>query len=93
MDRIASEHPTVRAFFAQVGGGSSIYDDAVYEGQSIEMEHWWLWVAFNIGGLSASHREVVARQRGLKPTDLAGIADSARARSKTRCRIRCNSWC
>jgi putative CocE/NonD family hydrolase len=73
-------HPTVRAFFAQIGG-SSIYDDVVYEGQSIEMERLWLWVAFNIGGLSASHREVVARQRGLKPTDLAGIADSARARN------------
>ena len=73
-------HSTVRAFFAQVGS-SSIYDDVVYEGQSIEMERLWLWVAFNIGGLSASHREVVARRRGLKPTDLAGIADSVRARN------------
>jgi len=33
----ASGHPSVRAFFAQAGA-SSIYDDVVYEGQSIEME-------------------------------------------------------
>jgi hypothetical protein len=45
------------------------------------MERLWLWVAFNIGGLSASHREVGALQRGLKQTDLAGIADSVRARN------------
>jgi putative CocE/NonD family hydrolase len=76
----SQRHPTVRAFFAQVGG-SSIYDDVVYEGQSIEMERLWLWLAYNIGGLSASHREAVARQRGLKPADLAAIADSARARN------------
>jgi hypothetical protein len=30
-------HPTLRAFFAQAGA-SGIYDDVVYEGQSIEME-------------------------------------------------------
>ena len=29
---------SLRAFFTQVGG-SSIYDDVVYEGQSIEMGH------------------------------------------------------
>ena len=40
-------HPSVKAFFAQVGG-SSIYDDVVYEGQSIEMERLWLWIAGNI---------------------------------------------
>src|SRR5436309_2552750 len=39
-----------------------------------------LWVAGNIAGLSASHREAVARQRGLKATELAAFADSARAR-------------
>ena len=73
-------HPTVRAFFAQVGG-SSIYDDVVYEGQSIEMERLWLWVAGNIAGLSASHRDAIARRFGLNPTELAAIADSARART------------
>jgi uncharacterized protein len=75
----SQRHPTVRAFFAQVGS-SSIYDDVVYEGQSIEMERLWLWVAGNIAGLSASHREVVARQRGLNVAELATVADSARAR-------------
>jgi hypothetical protein len=34
-------HPSLRAFFAQVGG-SSIYADVVCEGQSIEMERLWL---------------------------------------------------
>src|ERR1700752_3842506 len=63
----SQRHPTVRAFFAQVGG-SNIYDDVVYEGQSIEMERLWLWVAGNIAGLSDSPREAVARQRGVKPT-------------------------
>jgi uncharacterized protein len=74
----SQRHPTVRAFFAQVGS-SSIYDDVVYEGQSIEMERLWLWVAGNIAGLSASHREAIARQRGLNTSELAAIADSARA--------------
>jgi uncharacterized protein len=72
-------HPTACAFFAQVGG-SSIYDDVVYEGQSIEMERLWLWVAGNIAGLSASHREAVARRFGLNATQLSAAADSARAR-------------
>jgi predicted acyl esterase len=70
----------VRAFFAQVGG-SSIYDDVVYEGQSIEMERLWLWVAGNIAGLSAFHRDAVARRFGLSAAELAAIADSARART------------
>ena len=48
----STRHPSLRAFFAQAGG-SSIYDDVVYEGQSIEMERLWLWVARNIPGLSA----------------------------------------
>ncbi len=72
-------HPSVRAFFAQVGG-SSIYDDVVYEGQSIEMERLWLWVARNIPGLSASHREAVMRRHGLSAEDLAAVAASANAR-------------
>jgi putative CocE/NonD family hydrolase len=72
-------HPSVRAFFAQVGG-SSIYDDVVYEGQSIEMERLWLWVARNIPGLSQSHREAVMRRHGLNAEQLADIAESATAR-------------
>ena len=52
----STRHPALRAFFAQAGG-SSIYDDVVCGGQSIEMERLWLWVAKNIPGLSASHRE------------------------------------
>ncbi|MEQ9124060.1 MAG: CocE/NonD family hydrolase, partial [Alphaproteobacteria bacterium] len=40
-------HPALKCFWAQVGG-SSIYDDVVCEGQSIEMERLWLWVAKNI---------------------------------------------
>jgi putative CocE/NonD family hydrolase len=72
-------HPSVRAFFAQVGG-SSIYDDVVYEGQSIEMERLWLWVARNIPGLSPSHREAVMRRYGLSAEQLAAVAASANAR-------------
>jgi putative CocE/NonD family hydrolase len=72
-------HPSVRAFFAQVGG-SSIYDDVVYEGQSIEMERLWLWVARNIPGLSLSHREAVMRQYNLTAEQLADIAKAANAR-------------
>ncbi len=72
-------HPSVRAFFAQVGG-SSIYDDVVYEGQSIEMERLWLWVARNIPGLSLSHREAVMRRSGLSAEQLDAIAASANAR-------------
>ena len=72
-------HPSVRAFFAQVGG-SSIYDDVVYEGQSIEMERLWLWVARNIPGLSSSHREAVMRKHNLTSEQLADIAKSANAR-------------
>jgi uncharacterized protein len=75
----SQRHPTARAFFVQVGG-SSIYDDVVYEGQSIEMERLWLWVAGNIPGLSASHRAAVIRRSGLNATELAAVADSARAR-------------
>ncbi|MBM4255065.1 MAG: CocE/NonD family hydrolase [Deltaproteobacteria bacterium] len=72
-------HPSVRCFFAQVGG-SSIYDDVVYEGQSIEMERLWLWVARNIPGLSVSHREAVMRKYNLTAEQLASIAQSAHAR-------------
>lgn len=72
-------HPSVRAFFTQVGG-SSIYDDVVYEGQSIEMERLWLWVARNIPGLSPSHREAVMRQHGMNVEELAAVADAAHAR-------------
>ena len=79
MAAASQSHPSVRAFFAQVGG-SSIYDDVVYEGQSIEMERLWLWVARNIPGLSLSHREAVMRKYNLTAGQLADIAKSANAR-------------
>jgi hypothetical protein len=44
--RLDAASDTARVF-AQAGA-SSIYDDVVYEGQSIEMERLWLWVARNI---------------------------------------------
>ena len=72
-------HPSVRAFFTQVGG-SSIYDDVVYEGQSIQMERLWLWVARNIPGLSASHRQALLRRHNISAETLAAAADSAATR-------------
>jgi uncharacterized protein len=69
-------HPTLHAFFAQAGA-SSIYDDVVYEGQSIEMERLWLWVARNIPGLSQSHRAAVMRRFGIGATDLDAAASAA----------------
>lgn len=72
-------HRSVRAVFAQVGG-SSIYDDVVYEGQSIELERLWLWVANNIPGLSATHRAAVAERTGLSADQLDAHAAAARAR-------------
>jgi putative CocE/NonD family hydrolase len=72
-------HPSLRAFFAQAGG-ASIYDDVVYEGQSIEMERLWLWVARNIPGLSASHREAVMRRFGIGAAELERAAAAAAAR-------------
>jgi uncharacterized protein len=84
----SQRHPSLRAFFAQVGG-SSIYDDVVYEGNAIEMERLWLWVAKNIPGLSQSHRESVMRKLGISAADLdqATTAANARyARLETACR-------
>jgi len=72
-------HPDLRAFFAQVGG-SSIYDDVVYEGNAIEMERLWLWVAKNIPGLSQSHREAVMRKLGISVAELDQAATAANAR-------------
>src|ERR1700756_5701008 len=72
-------HPSLRAFFAQAGA-SSIYDDVVYEGQSIEMERLWLWVARNIPGLSSSHRDSVIGRRGLGTAELEAAATAAAAR-------------
>src|SRR5258708_31706864 len=69
-------HPSLRAFFAQAGA-SSIYDDVVYEGQSIEMERLWLWVARNIPGLSQSHREAVMRRFGIGAAELDATPPSA----------------
>src|SRR5580700_10164778 len=75
----STRHPSLRAFFAQAGA-SSIYDDVVYEGQSIEMERLWLWVARNIPGLSQSHREAVMRRFGIGAAELDAVAASAAAR-------------
>ncbi|MGA7265839.1 MAG: CocE/NonD family hydrolase, partial [Stellaceae bacterium] len=75
----STRHPTLRAFFAQAGA-SSIYDDVVYEGQSIEMERLWLWVARNIPGLSSSHRDAVMRRVGVSAAELDAAAASAAAR-------------
>src|SRR5712671_354189 len=75
----STRHPSLVAFFAQAGG-SSIYDDVVYEGQSIEMERLWLWVAKNIPGLSASHRAAVMQRFGIGAAELAAAAERAAAR-------------
>src|SRR5260370_28062637 len=72
-------HRSLRAFFAQAGG-SSIYDDVIYEGQSIEMERLWLWVAKNIPGLSGSHRAAVMQRFGLSAAELDAAAERAAAR-------------
>ena len=69
----STRHPSLKAFFAQAGG-SSIYDDVVYEGNAIEMERLWLWVAKNIPGLGAAHREAAMARAGL---DAAGMARAA----------------
>jgi putative CocE/NonD family hydrolase len=75
----STRHPTLRAFFAQAGA-SSIYDDVVCEGQSIEMERLWLWVARNIPGLSLSHRDAVTQRFGVSAAELHVAASSAAAR-------------
>ncbi|MCB1744030.1 MAG: CocE/NonD family hydrolase, partial [Gammaproteobacteria bacterium] len=74
----ASGHPSIGAFFAQVGG-SSIYDDVVYEGQAIEMERLWLWVAKNVPGLSASHKAIAADRAGISLAALEAVAAEANA--------------
>jgi putative CocE/NonD family hydrolase len=76
----SQNHPSVKAFFTQVGG-SSIYDDVVYEGQSIEMERLWLWIAGNMPGLSATHRQAVMARTGLTAGELDEVAKSAIDRS------------
>ena len=76
----SQRHPSVKAFFAQVGG-SSIYDDVVYEGGSIELERLWLWVANNIPGLSASHRAAVQARTGLSDAELEGMVSCSSMRS------------
>ena len=72
----STRHPSLRAFFAQAGG-SSIYDDVIYEGQGLEIERLWLWVAKNIPGLSASHRESIMARLGVDATELERAAMSA----------------
>ena len=84
----SQRHPSLRAFFAQVGG-SSIYDDVVYEGNAIEMERLWLWVAKNIPGLSQSHRQSVMRRLGISSADLdraAAAANDRYTRLEAACR-------
>src|SRR5438067_9390463 len=75
----STRHPSLRAFFAQAGA-SSIYDDVAYEGQSIEMERLWLWVAKNIPGLSISHREAVLARFGIGAAELESGGVSATER-------------
>ncbi len=75
----STRHPSLRAFFAQAGG-SSIYDDVIYEGQAIEMERLWLWVAKNIPGLSQSHREAVMARFKVGAAELDHAATSAAER-------------
>lgn len=75
----STRHPALHAFFAQAGG-SSIYDDVVCEGQSIEMERLWLWVAKNIPGLSASHRAAAMARSGLGEEQMNAAAERAEAR-------------
>ena len=65
----STRHPSLRAFFAQAST-SSIYDDVIYEGQGIEMERLWLWVAKSIPGLSKSHREAVLARFGISAAEL-----------------------
>src|SRR3977135_3360680 len=65
----ATRPPSLRAFFAQAGG-SSIYDDVVYEGGSIELERLWLWVAKNVPGLSVAHREAVLQRFGIGAAEI-----------------------
>jgi uncharacterized protein len=72
----STRHPSLHAFFAQAGG-SSIYDDVIYEGQGIEMERLWLWVSKNIPGLSATHREAVMTRSGIDAAALDRVAASA----------------
>jgi putative CocE/NonD family hydrolase len=75
----SQRHPSLRAFFAQVGA-SSIYDDVVYEGQSIEMERLWLWVSRNIPGLSRTHKDAVMRRLGIGEAEMDAAATAAAAR-------------
>jgi len=76
-------HPALACFWAQVGG-SSIYDDVVCEGQSIEMERLWLWVAKNIPGLSDSHKRAAMARAGL---DAAGMAAARKRAGQTYDRL------
>lgn len=65
----SQRHPVLKAFWAQVGG-SSIYDDVVCEGQSIEMERLWLWVSKNIPGLSKTHKARAMRLSGFNEAQM-----------------------
>jgi putative CocE/NonD family hydrolase len=76
----SQNHPSVRALFAQAGC-PNVYNDVVYEGGSIEMERLWLWVAGNIPGLSASHREALLDSSGVTPGEFSQAASLALQRT------------
>jgi uncharacterized protein len=82
MAAASRRHPSLRAMFVQVGG-SSIYDDVVYEGQSIELERLWLWVGRNLAGLSAPHRDIVMQRLGLSSEQMDATAKAAMARCES----------
>src|SRR6202040_1978092 len=75
----STKHPSLRAFFAQAGA-SSIYDDVVYEGQSIEMGRLWLWGAPSLPGRTRPHRGPLVRRLGIRAAELDAVTASAAAR-------------
>lgn len=77
----STRHPALKCFWAQVGG-SSIYDDVVYEGGGIELERLWLWVAGNIPGLSRTHREMVKRGFEFDEAGLEAVIAAALDKAK-----------
>lgn len=78
---VSQNHPSVKAFFAQVGG-ASIYNDIIYEGGSIELERLWLWVAENIPGLSKTHVAQAKKLSGLDAKGYSELVQKAQSRFK-----------
>jgi hypothetical protein len=56
--------PHLKAIFAQAGS-SDLYNEVIYEGQSLELERLLIWVLGNVTGLSSSH----INSLGLTPED------------------------